>query len=42
MKECHVKFYQSQRRISYIHLCKNTKVAYLDKEGSYINSKEVV
>ena len=24
-KEAHVKFYQSQRRISYIHLCKNTK-----------------
>ena len=23
-KERHVKFYQSQRRISYIHLCKNT------------------
>ena len=27
-KECHVKFYQSQRRISYIHLCKNTKLNY--------------
>ena len=25
IKECQVKFYQSQRRISYIHLCKNTK-----------------
>ena len=24
-KECHVKFHQSERRISYIHLCKNTK-----------------
>ena len=25
-KECHVKFYQSQRRITYLHLCKNTKI----------------
>ena len=24
-KQCHVKFYQSQRRISYIHVWKNTK-----------------
>ena len=28
MKECHVRFDQSQRRISYIHLCKNTKSYY--------------
>ena len=28
IKECHVKFYQSQRRFSYIHLCKNTKANY--------------
>ena len=29
IKECHVKFYQSQHRIFYIHLCKNTKTVYL-------------
>ena len=27
-KECHIKVYQSQCRISYIHLCKNTKNNY--------------
>ena len=28
IKECHVILDQSQRRISYVHLCKNTKCSY--------------
>ena len=28
IKECHVILDQSQRRISYVHLCKNTKYQY--------------
>ena len=28
IKECHVILDQSQRRISYVHLCKNTKFIY--------------
>ena len=28
IKECHVILDQSQRRISYVHLCKNTKTVY--------------
>ena len=28
IKECHVILDQSQRGISYVHLCKNTKTVY--------------
>ena len=33
-KECHVKFYQSERRISYIHLCENTKSHIFTREAA--------
>ena len=29
IKECHVILDQSQRRISYVHLCKNTNIIYI-------------
>ena len=32
IKECHVILDQSQRRISYVHLCKNTKHACLCRD----------
>ena len=37
IKECHVILDQSQRRISYVHLCKNTNPLY-SPTGEY-NSK---
>ena len=32
IKECHVILDQSQRRISYVHLCENTKVDYFESK----------
>ena len=38
IKECHVRSYQSQHRISYIHLCKNTNSCCFTKCNNIVKS----